>query len=49
MNAQTPEGAQYAQREQQSQGVRDFKGGAVYVYFGSGVALVLIIILLLLL
>ena len=49
VTAQTPEGAQYAQREQQSQGVRDFKGGAVYVYFGSGVALVLIIILLLLL
>ena len=49
VNAQTPEGAQYAQREQQSQGVRDFKGGAVYVYFGSGVVLALIIILLLLL
>jgi hypothetical protein len=48
-NAQTSESAQYAQREQQSQGVRDFKGGAVYVYFGSGVVLALIIIILLLL
>ena len=27
----------------------DFKGGAVYVYFGSGVVLALIIIILLLL
>ena len=49
VNAQTREATQYAQREQQSQGVRDFKGGAVYVYFGSGVVLALIIILLLLL
>ena len=49
VNAQTSEGAQYAQREQQSQGVRDFRGGAVYVYFGSGVVLALIIIILLLL
>ena len=49
VNAQTSEGAQYAQREQQSQGVRDFRGGAVYVYFGSGVVLALIILILLLL
>jgi Flp pilus assembly protein TadB len=49
VNAQTREASQYAQREQQSQGVRDFRGGAVYVYFGSGVVLALIIILLLLL
>jgi len=49
VNAQTRESAQFAQREQQSQGVRDFKGGAVYVYFGSGVVLALIIIILILL
>jgi hypothetical protein len=48
-NARSSEAAQYAQREQQSQGVQDFKGGAVYVYFGSGVVLALIIIILLLL
>jgi hypothetical protein len=50
-NAQTGEAGQYAQREQQSQsqGVQDFKGGAVYVYFGSGVVLALIIIILILL
>jgi len=48
-NVKTSEATQYAQREQQSQGVRDFKGGAVYVYFGSGVVLALIIIILLLL
>ena len=43
------EASQYAQREQQSQqqGVQDFRGGAVYVYFGSGVVLALIIIILL--
>ena len=46
LNAQKAEAAQYAQREQQSQGVRDFRGGAVYVYFGSGVVLALIIIIL---
>jgi len=49
LNAQKAEAAQYAQREQQSQGVRDFRGGAVYVYFGSGVVLALIIIILILL
>ena len=48
-NAQTNEAAQYAQREQQAQGVRDFRGGAVYLYFGSGVVLALIIIILILL
>ena len=47
--AQTGEAAQYAQREQQSQDVQNFKGGAVYLYFGSGVVLALIIIILLLL
>ena len=48
-NAQTNEAAQYAQREKQSQNLQDFKGGAVYVYFGSGLVLALIIILLILL
>jgi hypothetical protein len=51
-NAQTTqssEAAQYAQREQQAQDVQNFKGGAVYVYFGSGVVLALIIIILILL
>ena len=45
---QTNEAAQYAQREQQSPGVQDFKGGAIILYFGSGVVLALIIIILLL-
>jgi len=49
VNAQSSEAAQYGQREQQSQGVQDFKGGAVYLYFGSGVVLALIIIILILL
>jgi Neuraminidase (sialidase) len=51
VTAQAGEAQQYAQREQQSQqqGVQDFKGGAVYVYFGSGVVLALIIIILILL
>lgn len=51
VNAQAGEAERYAQREQQSQqkGVQDFRGGAVYVYFGSGLVLVLIIILLILL
>ena len=48
MNAQSSEGTQYAQREQQSQDVQNFKGGAVYVYFGSGLVLALVIILLIL-
>ena len=43
------EAANYAQREQQSQNLQDFKGGAVYVYFGSGLVLALIIILLIML
>jgi len=47
-NAQAGEASQYAQREQQSQDVQDFKGGAVYVYFGSGLVLALVIIILLL-
>jgi hypothetical protein len=49
VNAQSGEGAQYAQREQQSQDLQNYKGGAVYVYFGSGVVLALIIIILILL
>jgi hypothetical protein len=51
-NAATTNGAEaatYAQREQQSKNLQDFKGGAVYVYFGSGVVLALIIIILILL
>ena len=48
-NAQTSESTQYAQREKQSQDLQNFKGGAVYLYFGSGVVLALIIILLILL
>jgi hypothetical protein len=48
-NAQSGESSQYAQREQQSKDLQDFKGGAVYVYLGSGVILVMIIFLLLLL
>ena len=42
------ESTQYAQREQQSQDLQDFKGGAVYLYFGSGLVLALVIILLIL-
>jgi hypothetical protein len=49
VNAQSTEASQYAQREQKDQSVQNFKGGAVYVYFGSGVVLALIIIILLLL
>jgi hypothetical protein len=48
-NTSGGEAASYAAREQQSQGVQDFKGGAVYLYFGSGVVLALIIIILILL
>ena len=47
-NALGAEAARYAQREQQSQDVQNFKGGAVYVYFGSGLVLALVIILLIL-
>jgi hypothetical protein len=47
--AETGEAAQYQQREQQSQDLQNFKGGAVYLYFGSGVVLALIIIVLILL
>jgi len=42
------ESSQYAQREQQTKGVQDFRGGFVYVYFGSGLVLALVIILLIL-
>jgi hypothetical protein len=48
-STQSSESSQYAQREQQSKDLQDFKGGAVYLYFGSGVVLALIIILLILL
>jgi hypothetical protein len=48
-SANAGEAANYAAREQQSKDVQDFKGGAVYVYFGSGVVLALIIIILILL
>ena len=48
-SSSSSEGAQYAQREQQSQDAQNFKGGAVYLYFGSGVVLALIVIILLLL
>jgi uncharacterized membrane protein YidH (DUF202 family) len=40
------EAARYAAREQQSADLQSFKGGAVYVYFGSGLVLALVIILL---
>ena len=43
------EAVEMAQREQQTPDLQDFKGGAVYVYFGSGVALVLLIILIVIL
>ena len=52
VNAQSSEASQYAQREQQdqkAQNVQNFRGGAVYLYFGSGVVLALVIIILLLL
>ena len=48
MNAQSGEASRYSQREQQAQDVQTFKGGAVYVYFGSGLVLALVIILLIL-
>ena len=48
-SSSSSEGAQYAQREQQSQDAQNFKGGAIYLYFGSGVVLALIVIILLLL
>lgn len=48
-SAPTSESAQLAQREQQSQNLQDYKGGAAVVYVGSGVLLVVIIVLLILL
>jgi hypothetical protein len=47
--APTTEATQLAQREQQSQNLQDYKGGAAVVYVGSGVLLVVIIVLLILL
>jgi hypothetical protein len=48
---ESAESATLATREQQaqSQNLTDFKGGAVYVYLGSGAVLVLVIILIVLL
>jgi hypothetical protein len=43
------EAANFAARENQAKDLSDFKGGAVYVYLGSGAVLVLIIILIILL
>jgi hypothetical protein len=43
------EATDLAQREQQAPDLQDFRGGAVYLYFGSGVALVLLIILIVIL
>jgi hypothetical protein len=37
------------EKQAQNQNLTDFKGGAVYVYLGSGVVLVLVIILIVLL
>ena len=48
-SSSSSEGAQYAQREQQSQDAQNFKGGALYVYFGSGAALLAVILLILIL
>ncbi|MFL5307709.1 MAG: hypothetical protein ACJ8F1_20995 [Polyangia bacterium] len=47
--APATEATQLAQREQQSQNLQDYKGGAAVVYVGSGVLLVVIIVLLILL
>lgn len=49
--AQSTEAASLATREKQAQtqNLTDFKGGAVYVYLGSGAVLVLVIILIILL
>jgi hypothetical protein len=44
-NAATPS-ASYAQREQQSRGVEDFRGGDVAIYLGGGALTILLIILL---
>jgi len=46
---QSSESTQYGQREQQAKDLQDFKGGAVYLYFGSGAILVLLILLIILL
>ena len=46
---QNAESANLAQREQQSQNLQDYKGGAAVVYVGSGVLLVVVIVLLILL
>ena len=48
-SSSSSEGAQYAQREQQSQEAQNFKGGALYIYFGSGAALLAVILLILIL
>ncbi|MBV9495799.1 MAG: hypothetical protein JOZ54_16245 [Acidobacteria bacterium] len=43
------EAASFAAREQQSPDLANFKGGGVYIYLGSGAALVLLIVLLIIL
>jgi hypothetical protein len=46
--AASTEAQTLAQREQQTPDLKDFKGGAVYVYAGSTVLLVTLIVLLIL-
>jgi Tfp pilus assembly protein FimT len=46
---QSAEVAKLAAREKQAQEQQDFKGGAAYIYVGSGALLVLVIVLLILL
>jgi hypothetical protein len=43
------EAGRLAAREQQAKQARDFRGGAVYIYAGSGVVLALVIVLLIIL
>lgn len=43
------EASQLAARERQAPELKDFRGGAVSIYIGSGAALVLIIVLLIIL
>ena len=41
--------ANLAAREQQSKELQNFRGGAVYIYLGSGALVVLVVVLLILL
>lgn len=43
------EGSSLAAREKQSADLQNFKGGGVYIYMGSGAALILFIVLLIIL